>query len=98
MQNLQTVATLSLQVWTEQCVLPGMSACINALDEPMPMVIDYKDLKSGYRNDKRFGSVLEWVGQETTFEHLPDEELKATAYDCFAHPRRQGPQASRDPS
>jgi uncharacterized protein with NAD-binding domain and iron-sulfur cluster len=95
-ENLQTVATLSLQVWTEQCVLPGVSACINALDEPMPMVIDYKDLKAEYRKDDRFGSVLEWVGQETSFEHLPDEELKATAYDCFARipgakdPRRAG--------
>ena len=83
-ENLQSVATLSLQVWTEQCVLPGVSACINALDEPLPMVIDYKDLKSRYRNDDRFGSALEWVGQETSFEHLSDEELKATAYDCFA--------------
>ena len=83
-ENLQSVATLSLQVWTEQCVLPGVAACINALDEPLPMVIDYKDLKSQYRNDDRLGSALEWVGQETSFEHLSDEELKATAYDCLA--------------
>ena len=83
-EHLQTVATLSLQVWTEQCVLPGVAACINALDEPLPMVIDYKDLKSRYRNDDRFGSALEWVGQETSFEQLSDEELKATAYNCLA--------------
>ncbi len=83
-ENLQSVATLSLQVWTEQCVLPDVSACINALDQPLPMVIDYKDLKTAYRNDPAIGSALEWVGQETGFEHFSDQALKATAYDCLA--------------
>lgn len=83
-ENLQSVATLSLQVWTEQCVLPDVSACINALDQPLPMVIDYKDLKTAYRSDPAIGSALEWVGQETGFEHFSDQALKATAYDCLA--------------
>ena len=53
------------------------------LDEPLPMVIDYKPLKSRYQNDQRIGSALEWVGQETSFEHRSDEELKATAYELL---------------
>lgn len=83
-ENLQSVATLSLQVWTEQCVLPNVSACINALDQPMPTVIDYKDLESGSRNNAMIGSALEWVGQETGFEHVSDQALKAIVYDCLA--------------
>ena len=81
--NLQTVATLSFQVWTEKNVLPKPSACINGLDEPMPMVVDYKNLKTCYRNDGRIGSALEWVGQESQFEHCSDEELKLKAYQSF---------------
>jgi len=82
-ENLQTVVTLSYQVWTKQCVLPGNSGCVNGLDEPLPMVIDYKQIKSRYKNDDRFGSVLEWVGQETSFEGLTDEELKQKAFESL---------------
>jgi uncharacterized protein with NAD-binding domain and iron-sulfur cluster len=38
-ENLQSVATLSFQVWTQQSVLPKIPGCINGLDEPLPMVI-----------------------------------------------------------
>jgi uncharacterized protein with NAD-binding domain and iron-sulfur cluster len=93
-ENLRSVATLSFQVWTERSVLPKLSACINGLDEPMPMVIDYKHLKSRYRNDDKFGSVLEWVGQETRFEQSSDEELKAKAYESFL--RIRGAKAPRE--
>ena len=95
-ENLPSVATLSLQVWTEQAVLPNVPACINALDQPMPMVIDYKDLKSVYRNDDTIGSALEWVGQETGFERMSDEALKTIAYEGLAripnamNPRQAG--------
>jgi len=82
-ENLRSVVTLSFQVWTETSVLPKLSACINGLDEPMPMVIDYKHLKSRYRDDDKCGSALEWVGQETQFEAFSDEELKAKAYESF---------------
>ena len=82
-KNLQTVATLSFQVWTEQNVLANRSACINGLDEPLPMVVDYKHLKKRYRDDDRIGSALEWVGQETTFEKLSDDELKSKAYESL---------------
>ena len=83
LENLRSVATLSFQLWTEQSVLPDISACINCLDEPLPMVIDYKQMKSCYRDNDKFGSVLEWVGQETTFEGFSDEELKQKAYESL---------------
>jgi uncharacterized protein with NAD-binding domain and iron-sulfur cluster len=82
-ENLQTVATLSYQVWTRESVLPEPSACINGLDEPMPMVIDYKRLKTRYREDARIGSALEWVGQETQFEKHTDEALKTLARETL---------------
>lgn len=82
-KNLQSVATLSFQVWTEKSVLPDVAACINCLDEPLPMVIDYKQIKSSYRENDTYGSVLEWVGQETSFEDRSDEQLKKMAYDSL---------------
>jgi hypothetical protein len=82
-EHLQTVATLSFQVWTEQNVLADRAACINGLDEPLPMVIDYKHVKKRYRDDARIGSALEWVGQETTFEKLSDDEQKTRAYESL---------------
>jgi uncharacterized protein with NAD-binding domain and iron-sulfur cluster len=80
-ENLQSVATLSFQLWTKKAILPKVDASINCLDEPLPMVIDYKQIKGEYKNDDRFGSVLEWVGQETSFEGLSDEQMKLKAYE-----------------
>jgi uncharacterized protein with NAD-binding domain and iron-sulfur cluster len=82
-EHLKTVATLSFQVWTEQNVLANRAACINGLDEPLPMVIDYKHVKKRYRDEARIGSALEWVGQEATFEKLSDDELKTRAYESL---------------
>lgn len=95
-EHLQSVATLSFQVWTEEPVLPPLPCCINLLDEPMPMVIDYKYVIDRYKYDKNYGSVLEWVGQENTFEKLTDEELKTRTYESFLNipeakdPRKAG--------
>ena len=47
------------------------------------MVIDYKQIKSCYRENDTYGSVLEWVGQETSFEDRSDEQLKKMAYDSL---------------
>lgn len=82
-ENLRSVATLSFQVWTARSVLPEVAGCINCLDEPLPMVVDYKQLKSRYRDNKNIGSALEWVGQETGFEELSDEEIKTNTYEAF---------------
>lgn len=81
--NISSVATLSWQLWTKEPVLPRLPCAINGLDEPMPTVIDYKHLIDEYRNDARFGSVLEWVGQETGFEEKTDEQIKTIVLNGF---------------
>jgi uncharacterized protein with NAD-binding domain and iron-sulfur cluster len=81
-ENLRSVSTLSWQMWTEEKVLP-VDCCINTLDEPLPMVIDYKNLRDEYRNNDKIGSALEWVGQENSFEEVSDEEIKALTLECF---------------
>lgn len=83
-ENLQSVATLTLDTWTEKPVFEHLPNCINLLDEPLPMVIDYKYVRDEYTYNKNFGSVLQWVGQENTFEEYSDEDLIARAYDCLA--------------
>jgi uncharacterized protein with NAD-binding domain and iron-sulfur cluster len=94
-ENLSSVSTLSWQMWTQEKVLP-VDCCINTLDEPLPMVIDYKNLRDEYRNNPAMGSALEWVGQENTFEEVSDEEIKALTLDCFLtipgarDPRKKG--------
>ena len=82
-ENLRSVATLSLQTWTKEPVFKSMPNCINLLDEPMPMVIDYKYVRDEYKHNKNFGSVLEWVGQENTFEEYTDEQLINRTYDAL---------------
>ena len=81
-ENLRSVSTLSWQMWTKEKVLP-VDSCINTLEEPLPMVIDYKNLRDEYKNDDRIGSALEWVGQENSFEDVSDEEIKALTLECF---------------
>jgi len=81
-ENLRSVCTLSWQMWTKEKVLP-VDCCINALDEPLPMVIDYKNLRDEYRNDDKIGSALEWVGQENSFEEVSDEEIKELTLKSF---------------
>lgn len=81
-ENLRSVSTLSWQMWTREKVLP-VDCCINALDEPLPMVIDYKNLRDEYRNNDSIGSALEWVGQENTFEEVSDDEIKELTLECF---------------
>lgn len=81
-ENLRSVSTLSWQMWTREKVLP-VDSCVNTLDEPLPMVIDYKNLRDEYKNDDRIGSALEWVGQENSFEDVSDEEIKELALKCF---------------
>lgn len=81
-ENLRSVSTLSWQMWTREKVLP-VDCCINALDEPLPMVIDYKNLRDEYRNNDSIGSALEWVGQENTFEEVSDDEIKALTLECY---------------
>jgi len=81
-ENLRSVSTLSWQMWTREKVLP-VDCCINTLDEPLPMVIDYKNLRDEYRNNDSIGSALEWVGQENTFEEVGDEEIKNLTLECF---------------
>ena len=81
-ENLRAVCTLSWQMWTVEKVLP-VDCCINTLDEPLPMVIDYKNLRDEYRNDDRIGSALEWVGQENSFEDVSDDKIKELTLECF---------------
>ena len=81
-ENLRSVSTLSWQMWTKEKVLP-VDSCINTLEEPLPMVIDYKNLRDEYKNDDRIGSALEWVGQENSFEDVPDDEIKELTLECF---------------
>lgn len=81
-EKLQSVSTLSWQMWTREKVSPN-DCCINTLAEPMPMVIDYKNLRDEYRNNDAIGSALEWVGQENSFEDVSDEEIKRLTLECF---------------
>jgi len=81
--NLSSVATLSWQLWLEKPVLPELPCAINGLDEPMGTVIDWKPLVEEYKNNERYGSVLQWVGQETGFEDHSDEELKEKILEGF---------------
>lgn len=74
--NLSTVATLSWQLWLKKPVLPPFPCPVNGLDEPMGSVIDLKHLVGSYKRDDRYGSVLQWVGQETGFESYSDDQLK----------------------
>jgi len=82
-KNLSTVATLSWQLWTKDAILPSLPAAINGLDEPMGTVIDYKQLIDEYKNNSEYGSVIEWVGQETGYENKTDDELKEIIIKSF---------------
>lgn len=82
--NLQSVATINWQIWLKERAMPKIKASINGLDEPMGTVIDHKDLIDEYKNDSTYGSVLEFVGQATSFEHLSDDEVKELVMKNFA--------------
>ncbi|MBI2967008.1 MAG: FAD-dependent oxidoreductase [Bacteroidetes bacterium] len=83
-KNLRTVVTMSYQMWTKERVLPEEYwGGINGLNEPMGTVIDYKNIVEVYKNNYEYGSVLEWVGQETGFEDKSDDEIKEIIINGF---------------
>ncbi|MCI5056130.1 MAG: FAD-dependent oxidoreductase, partial [Flavobacteriales bacterium] len=84
LENLQTVATLNWQIWLEKKAMPRLKTAMNGLEEPMGSVIDHKPIISKYKRNKNLGSVLEFVGQESTFEELSDDQIKELVMDNFA--------------
>lgn len=90
-ENCSSVGTLTLSTWTEKTIWETLPenptngpTYILRLDEPNPMVTDYKFIRDEYRYNKNFGSVLQSCGQDGSFEHLTDEEIITRFYDNLA--------------
>lgn len=82
-ENLQSICTLSYQVYTKEKLIPYLGTTIDALPEPFNTVVDYKDMISQYKDNPEIGSALIFGGQETKFEKYTDEELKQLALNSL---------------
>ncbi len=90
-ENCSSVGTLTISTWTEKPIWESVAkdattgpTYILRLNEPNPMVTDYKFIRDEYKYNKDFGSVLQSCGQDGNFEHLTDEEIIARFYDNLA--------------
>ena len=73
--RITTVAPLAMQVWHRACVTEGPRTVVCGLPESLGFVVDNKSNYPHLRNDPAFGASLHFVGQETGFEDMEDEEL-----------------------
>lgn len=74
-RQLRGVRPLSAQLWHRAPLTKRYLSVINGLAGPLGYVIDNKPIIGEYRLNPRFGSVLYFVGQETSFEAWSDEDM-----------------------
>ncbi len=74
-RKIRGIAPLGLQIWHRERVTKRYKSVITGLAGPLGYVIDNKPVIREYRNNPHYGAVLYFVGQETSFEHLSNEEL-----------------------
>jgi uncharacterized protein with NAD-binding domain and iron-sulfur cluster len=74
-RKIRGIASLAMQIWHRNRVGRRYPSVIAGLEGPLGYVFDEKHVTREYREDPRTGAVLYFVGQETGYEHLGDEEL-----------------------
>ena len=94
--GLRSVVSMAYQLYLREPIgLEAYPSFVNGLPEPMPFAIDLKNRVDEYRNDPRFGAVIDMVGQENGVEHLDDQQMKDLALGNlaavgFRHPADAG--------
>lgn len=84
LRELQSVSTLSLQVWLKERTPGEIDGSIATLPLPLGYLIDTKRLVPEFERDERYGASLEWVGGEVGYEAQSDEQLVASARAALA--------------
>ena len=82
--SLRTVASISLRVWLPRKVLPSTySTVVMGTPQPCATIIDYTNRVDELRTG-RFGSVIEFEGQEGLHGGLDDEQIVREPLENFA--------------
>ncbi len=73
--QITSIAPLGMHVWHKNAVTVRHQTVVFGLLPPLAFVLDNKPIYAQYRDDDRYGACLHFVGQESGYEDLTDEEM-----------------------
>lgn len=81
LRHLRDVVTLSLQAFLDHPCPSRRFGAINGLGPPLPLAVDYQQLRGRWATDPAIRCTLSWVGQLAGFEDRTNSELLAGALE-----------------
>jgi uncharacterized protein with NAD-binding domain and iron-sulfur cluster len=92
--HLRDVTTLTVQAYYEQPLPNERFGAINGLGAPLPLAVDYQQLRGRWATDPAIRSTMSWVGQIAGFEDATDDALFDMAVDRATRAGFRGAEAA----